>query len=362
MPPIAIDSLAPLPVLPQIAEDQLPPVLITGGAGYIGSHAALALLDRGAKVVIVDDLSTGSGLLVPPNAIFIEGRAGDEALIADTIARHDIGAVMHFAASISVADSVLEPANYYRNNVVETLALGNTVARCGIGALVFSSTAAVYGEREGAPLAEDAPLAPINPYGWSKLMAEQLLRDMAAANTAQGGKLSIGILRYFNVSGADPQGRSGQNSAHPHHLIEIASHVVTGLRDSFVVFGDDYATPDGTGIRDYVHVSDVAEAHVLMLRACLATPRQSHLFNLGYGQGNSVLEVLAALGKVAGKPVPYVIGPRRLGDPGRLVADARAAAALQWKPQFNDIEAIVRHALTWETIRQASAPIVMNGD
>ncbi len=340
------------PLLPKIAESALPPVLITGGAGYIGSHAALALLDRGCKVVIVDDLSTGSDLLVPPGTTFIHGRAGDEALIADVIASEGIGAIMHFAASISVADSVAQPAAYYHNNVVETLALGAVAARSGVGALVFSSTAAVYGEREGQALAEDAPIAPINPYGWSKVMAEQMLRDIASASALEGGSLSIGILRYFNVSGADPQGRSGQNSQHPHHLIEIASHVVTGLRERFTVFGDNYATPDGTGIRDYVHVSDVAEAHVLMLRACLATPRQSHLFNLGYGRGHSVLEVLEALGKVAGEPVPYGIGPRRAGDPARLVADASAAAALEWQPRFNDIEAIVGHALAWERARQ----------
>ncbi len=348
MPP----STASRPMLPQITESALPPVLITGGAGYIGSHAALALLDRGQKVVIVDDLSTGSDLLVPPGATFVQGRAGDEALIADTITRHDIGAIMHFAASISVADSVAQPADYYQNNVVETLALGRTAAQCGVGALVFSSTAAVYGEREGAPLSESAPIAPINPYGWSKVMAEQVLRDIAAADALVGGGLSIGILRYFNVSGADPRGRSGQNSQHPHHLIEIATHVATGLRDSFTVFGDNYDTPDGTGIRDYVHVSDVAEAHVLMLRACLATPRQNHVFNLGYGQGHSVLQVLAALETVAGRPLPRVIGPRRAGDPGRLVADASAAGALGWTPKFNDIEAIVGHALAWEMARQ----------
>ncbi|WP_426169790.1 UDP-glucose 4-epimerase GalE [Sandarakinorhabdus sp. DWP1-3-1] len=338
-------------LLPQVDESALPPVLITGGAGYIGSHAALALLDRGHKVVILDDLTTGSTLLVPPAAVFVQGRAGDESLVADVIAREDIGAIMHFAASISVGDSVSQPADYYQNNVVETLALGRTAARSGVGALVFSSTAAVYGEPEGDALSETAPIAPINPYGWSKAMAEQMLRDIVAAD----GRMSVGILRYFNVSGADPQGRSGQNSHHPHHLIEIASHVATGLRDSFTIFGDDYPTPDGTGIRDYVHVSDVAEAHVLMLRTCLATPGATHVFNLGYGEGRSVIEVLDALGRVAGTPLPHVVGPRRAGDPARLVADASAATALGWMPRFNDIEAIVGHALGWERARQAQA-------
>jgi UDP-glucose 4-epimerase len=355
MPPIESPAARPVAVLPRIAEADLPPVLITGGAGYVGSHAALALLDRGARVVIVDDLSTGSDLLVPPGATFVQGRAGDQALIADTIAAHGIGAIMHFAASISVSDSVSEPAFYYRNNVGETLALGEVAAKSGIGALVFSSTAAVYGEREGAPLKESDPIAPINPYGWSKVMGEQILRDIVSASALRDGKLSVGILRYFNVSGADPQGRSGQNSHHPHHLIEIASHVATGLRPSFTVFGNNYATPDGTGIRDYVHVSDIAEAHVLMLRACLATPRQSHVFNLGYGKGHSVLDVLDALGKAAGHPLPYTFGPRRAGDPGRLVADASAAAALEWVPKFDDIEVIVAHALAWEKARQQRA-------
>jgi UDP-glucose 4-epimerase len=341
--------------LDQIDECDLPPVLITGGAGYIGSHAALALLDRGRKVVIVDDLSTGSNLLVPEGATFVNGRAGDQALIADTIARHDIGAIMHFAASISVADSVVMPVDYYWNNVVETLALGEVAVRANIGALIFSSTAAVYGERNGAALSEDAAMAPVNPYGWSKMMAEQVLRDIASASTLAGGGLSIGILRYFNVAGADPLGRSGQNSQHAHHLIEIATHVATGLREKFVVFGDDYATADGTGIRDYVHVSDIADAHVLMLRTCLAAPKLSHVFNLGYGRGHSVLEVLSALESVAGASVPRVIGPRRVGDPARLVADASAAASIGWVPRFNDIEAIVAHALAWERARQARA-------
>jgi len=339
-------------VLPKVAEADLPPVLITGGAGYIGSHAALALLDRGARVVILDDLSTGSDLLLPSAATFVAGRAGDSELVAAVIAREGIGAIMHFAASISVGDSIHQPADYYANNVGETLALGAVAARTGVGALVFSSTAAVYGEREGAPLKESDPIAPINPYGWSKVMGEQILRDIVAANALQDGQLSLGILRYFNVSGADPAGRSGQNSHHPHHLIEIASHVATGLRPQFTVYGNSYPTPDGTGIRDYVHVSDIADAHVLMLRACLATPRQAHVFNLGYGKGHSVLEVLAALGEVAGAPLPHIIGPRRAGDPARLVADASAAQALEWQPRFDDIELIVGHALAWEKRRQ----------
>ena len=346
-------SIRPPVVLPKIAESALPPVLVTGGAGYIGSHAALALLDRGVKVVILDDLSTGSDLLAPPAATFVRGRAGDKALLAEVIAREKIGAIMHFAASISVGDSISQPADYYWNNVTETLALAEVAARAGLGALVFSSTAAVYGEREGAPLKESDPIAPINPYGWSKVMGEQILRDIVRADAITDGALSIGILRYFNVSGADPAGRSGQNSQHPHHLIEIATHVATGLRPQFTVYGDNYPTPDGTGIRDYVHVSDIAEAHVLMLRACLASPRQSHVFNLGYGKGHSVLEVLKALGTVAGRPLPYVIGPRRAGDPARLVADATAAAALEWQPRFDDIEVIVGHALAWEKSRQA---------
>nr|WP_310522472.1 UDP-glucose 4-epimerase GalE [Polymorphobacter sp.] len=337
--------------LPMIEVAALSPVLITGGAGYIGSHAALALLDRGARVVIIDDLSTGSDMLVPPGATFVQGRAGDQALVRDVIAREKIGAIMHFAASISVSDSVSDPALYYRNNVVETLALAEAAIASGIGALVFSSTAAVYAEGDGAPLAETAPIGPINPYGWSKAIAEQMLRDLAAANPG----ISLGILRYFNVAGADPHGRSGQNSRHPHHLIEIASQVATGARAAFTVHGNDYPTPDGTGIRDYVHVSDIADAHVLMLRACLAAPAQSHVFNLGYGRGDSVLDVLEALGKVAGQHLPRVFGPRRAGDPARLVADARAARALGWVPRFDDIEVIVGHALGWEKSRQGKA-------
>lgn len=335
--------------LARIAIADCPPVLITGGAGYIGSHAALALLDLGVRVVIIDDMSTGSSLLLPPDAVFVAGRAGDANLVRQVIGDHRIGAVMHFAASISVAESVREPALYYRNNLVETLTLAEAAVAAGIRALVFSSTAAVYAENDGRPLRESDPIGPINPYGASKAMAEQLLRDIAAASPQA---MSLGILRYFNVSGADPKGRSGQNSRHPHHLIEIATQVVTGQRSHITVFGKDYPTPDGTGVRDYVHVSDVASAHVLMLRACLAAPGQSHLFNLGYGRGQSVLDVLGAMAAASGgRPVPHEFGPRRVGDPASLVADARAAAALGWQPAHDDINRIVAHALAWERQR-----------
>lgn len=338
----------PSETLPRILEDRLPPVLVTGGAGYIGSNAALALLDRGNKVVVLDDMTTGSDLLLPADAVFVQGRAGDQALVERICRDYGIGAVMHFAASISVADSVQEPAFYYRNNTVETLLLAEAVSAAGVKAFVFSSTAAVYGEPDGPAMPETAAIAPINPYGWSKAMSERMLQDMVAADPA----LSVGVLRYFNVAGADPQGRSGQNSHHPHHLIEIATQVVTGDRDSITVFGNNYPTADGTGVRDYVHVSDIAEAHVLMLCACLADPGQFHVFNLGYGKGSSVLEVLDALGKVAGREVPRRFGPRRAGDPARLVADASASKALGWEPKYDDIEVMVGHALAWETARR----------
>jgi UDP-glucose 4-epimerase len=339
--------------LPRIAIAACPPVLVTGGAGYIGSHAVLALLDLGIKVVVLDDMSTGSDLLLPQAATFVRGRAGDGALVRRVIDEHDIGAIMHFAASISVADSVAEPAAYYRNNVVETLALAEASLAAGIEAFVFSSTAAVYAENDGKPLRETDALGPINPYGASKAMAEAMLRDIAATSP-QG--MSLGILRYFNVAGADPAGRSGQNSRHPHHLIEIATHVATGQRQKVTVFGSDYPTEDGTGVRDYVHVSDVAAAHVLMLRTLLAASGQSLTFNLGYGKGQSVLDVLSAIAVASGKPVPFQFTARRAGDPASLVADASGAAALGWTPLYADIGSIVAHALAWERYRLKTLP------
>lgn len=339
-------------LLPLVPETELPPVLVTGGAGYIGSNAALALVDRGVKTIVLDDLSTGSRALVPPGALFVEGRAGDRALVADLIRQHGIGAIMHFAARISVAESVAQPALYYAENFGETLNLAQTALACGVGALVLSSTAAVYGNGpgDGRPLPVTAPVAPINPYGWSKAFAERMLADLVAANRS----LSVACPRYFNVAGADPQLRSGQASQHPHHLIELACHVLTGQRDRFTIFGRDYPTPDGTGVRDYVHVTDLAEAHVLLLRACLADPGQFHCLNLGYGRGASVIEVLDALEAVSGQAIARVDGPRRAGDPAVLVAASQAGELLGWQPRFADLKTMVGHALAWERHRLAT--------
>jgi UDP-glucose 4-epimerase len=339
------------PILPLIPEADLPPVLVTGGAGYIGSNAALALIDRGVKVVVLDNLSTGTHALVPAGAMFVEGRAGDRALVEALIREHGIGAILHFAARISVAESVAEPALYYRENFGETVSLAEAALACGVGAFVLSSTAAVYGDGDGQPLPATAPIAPINPYGWSKAFAERALADMVAANRG----FSVACPRYFNVAGADPQLRSGQASRHPHHLIELACHVLTGQRDSFTIFGRDWPTPDGTGVRDYVHVSDLADAHILLLRACLADPGQFHSLNLGYGKGASVLEVLAALERVAGQAIPKQDGPRRAGDPAVLVAQSNARALLGWQPRFDDLDVMVGHALAWERKRLQQA-------
>ena len=337
-------------LLSLIPETELPPVLVTGGAGYIGSNAALALLDRGVKVVVLDDLSTGTRSLVPAGAIFVEGRAGDAALVERVIREHGIGAILHFAARISVAESVERPALYYAENFGETLSLAQTALACGVGAFVLSSTAAVYGNGDGEPLDVTAPIAPINPYGWSKAFAERALADMVAANR----NFSVACPRYFNVAGADPQMRSGQASQHPHHLIELACHVLTGQRDRFTIFGRDYPTSDGTGVRDYVHVTDLADAHILLLRACLADPGQYHAVNLGYGQGASVIEVLDALEAVSGTAIPRHDGPRRAGDPAVLVARSQARELLGWQPRFADLQTMVGHALAWERHRLAT--------
>jgi UDP-glucose 4-epimerase len=326
------------------------PVLVTGGAGYIGSTVALALMDAGRPVIVLDDMSTGSAMLLPEGAIFVEGKAGDRALVGRLIRAHAIQAVVHLAASISVEESVREPAHYYRNNMAETVALAETAAAGGVRALIFSSTAAVYGEGGRRPLREDDRMDPINPYGRSKAMAELALKDIAEATG-----LGVGVLRYFNAAGADPSLRSGQASRHPHHLLEIATRVLTGERDKLTIFGTDYPTRDGTAVRDYVHVRDIAAAHILLMNRLVEQPA-FRTYNVGSGEGASVREVVAALSAVARREIPHVEGGRRAGDPAVLVADSsRIRRELGWRPAHSDLAEIVRHALLWERARAVMA-------
>lgn len=318
-------------------------VLVTGAAGYIGSHVVLALLAAGRRVAALDNLSTGRRDLVPLEVPFFHGDAGDADLAARIFAEHEIGAVLHFAGSIVVPESVTRPLDYYRNNTIVAHALIAACVRAGVGRFVFSSTAAVYGMPDRLPVDEDAPTAPINPYGASKLMTEWMLRDAAAAHG-----LRYVALRYFNVAGADPGGRSGQCSPVATHLIKIACEAAVGRRAEVAVFGDDYPTPDGSCLRDYIHVSDLADAHVLAL-AHLEAGGDCRTLNCGYGRGHSVLDVLAAAGRVLGRPLPTRIAPRRAGDPPALVAGARRIAdVLGWRPRYDDLETIIGHALDWE--------------
>lgn len=317
--------------------------LITGGAGYIGSHTAIALRQAGRPVVVLDDLSTGCRSVVPDDAVFVQGDAGDGALVESLIARHGIGSVIHFAGSILVEESVREPLLYYANNVAVSRNLLEACRRAGIPHFIFSSTAAVYGTPAQVPIPEDAPTLPINPYGSSKLVTEWILRDLAAASD-----LSYVALRYFNVAGADPEGRSGQLGPVATHLIKIASQVVAGLRDSIAIFGDDYDTPDGTCVRDYIHVSDLAAAHLAALEYLEAGGASCNL-NCGYGHGFSVREVLAAVERVTGHPLAPKPAPRRPGDPPILVADVTALRrTLRWEPRFDNLDLIIASAVAWE--------------
>jgi UDP-glucose 4-epimerase len=319
-------------------------VLVTGGAGYIGSHAVLALRDAGWPVVVIDNLSTGFRWAVAGDAVFAEGDIADQALVARLIAEHRIGAVMHFAGSIVVPESVADPLGYYENNTVKSRALIASAVRGGVGRFIFSSTAATYGIPDHVPVAEDAPTRPINPYGWSKLMTEQMLRDASAAHP-----LDHVALRYFNVAGADPQGRAGQSTAGATHLIKVAVEAAIGKRGHVDIYGTDYDTPDGTGVRDYIHVSDLAAAHVLALETLVAEPGRSHVMNCGYGRGFSVLEVLDAVDRVTNVTIERRLKPRRAGDPPALVADnARIRATLPWRPARDDLDTIVADALAWE--------------
>ena len=320
------------------------PVLVTGGAGYIGSHAVLALKDAGWPVAVIDNLTTGFRFAVPDGVPFYEGDIEDAALLARIFAEQGTRAIMHFAGSIVVPESVADPLKYYHNNTAKSRALLAAAVAAGVPHFIFSSTAATYGIPEVSPVTEDTPTRPINPYGWSKLMTERMLADTAAAHP-----LNYCALRYFNVAGADPEARSGQSTAGATHLIKVAVEAALGKRENVSVYGTDYATPDGTGVRDYIHVSDLAAAHVLALEALIAEPARSLTMNCGYGRGFSVLEVLDAVDRVTNRRLERVMAPRRAGDPDSLISDpSRLKATLPWQPQHGDLDEIVTHALAWE--------------
>ncbi|MBS0504798.1 MAG: UDP-glucose 4-epimerase GalE [Proteobacteria bacterium] len=321
-----------------------PAILVTGGAGYIGSHAVLALLDAGYPVVVLDNLTTGFRWAIDPRAIFVQGAVEDDVLVRDTLARHDIAAIMHFAGSILVPESVENPLKYYRNNTAASRALIESAVACGVRHFIFSSTATLYGIVKDWPIREDFPIQPINPYGSSKQMTEMMLRDVAAAHP-----LNYAALRYFNVAGADPEGRSGQSTAGATHLIKVAVEAATGKRGHVAIFGTDYDTRDGTGMRDYIHVSDLAAAHLDALEALMAEPDRSLTLNVGYGTGSTVLEVLDAVDRVTNMKIERRIEPRRAGDPPILVADNSAIlATLPWRPRRADLDLIIADALAWE--------------
>ena len=318
-------------------------VLVTGGAGYIGSHMVLELVDAGEPVVVLDNLSTGHEWAVADGVPLVVGDSGDQELVARTIKQNGVDAIIHFAASIVIPDSVRDPLGYYRNNTANTRALIESAVQNGVKQFIFSSTAAVYGNPAQIPVTETAPTQPISPYGSSKLMSETMLRD---AGHAHG--LGYMVLRYFNVAGADPRCRTGQSSKMATHLIKVAVETSLGLREKLAVFGNDYPTPDGSCIRDYIHVSDLVRAHSDALRH-LRSGGQSLTLNCGYGHGFSVFDVVDTVKRVSGVDFKVEIAPRREGDPARIVADSgKARATLGWQPRFDELPTIVAHALAWE--------------
>jgi UDP-glucose 4-epimerase len=317
-------------------------ILVTGGAGYIGSHVARQLGERGESLVTLDNLSTGFRSSVLHGDLVV-GDTGDSALVSNLLKDHDVDTVMHFAAHIVVPESVADPLKYYRNNTCNTRTLLECCMNAGVKHVIFSSTAAVYGIPDSGTASEDSPTVPINPYGWSKLMSEQMLKDVSA-----GSPLRHVALRYFNVAGADPGGRIGQSTPEATHLIKVACEHVVGKRDHVSIFGTDFETPDGTGVRDYIHVEDLAAAHLDAL-GYLRKGGASTTLNCGYGQGFSVREVLDMVARVSGRALTIRTGPRRAGDPPRLVAIAdRIRNTLGWQPRRDDLEDIVRTALAWE--------------
>jgi len=320
-------------------------ILVTGGAGYIGSHMVHELVDAGERVVVLDNLSTGFRFLIPSAVPFVAGSTGDRALVAKTIEQHSVTAIIHFAASIVVPDSVADPLVYYRNNTMNTCTLLEVAVEAGVKQFIFSSTAAVYGNADHVPVREDAPTPPISPYGSSKLMSEIMLHD-----TGRAYGLRFVVLRYFNVAGADPKQRTGQSTPAATHLIKVACEAALGKRPKIEIFGTDYPTPDGTCIRDYVHVSDLARAHSAAL-AYLRRGGESATFNCGYGRGASVREVISSVKRMSRRDFPVEISGRRAGDPVALVADVtRIRSTLDWRPQFQDLDTIVSHAFAWEQL------------
>jgi UDP-glucose 4-epimerase len=318
-------------------------VLVTGGAGYIGSHMVLALAEAGETVVVVDNLSTGFSTSLPDGVPLFIGDAGDENLVEGVIAAHGVQSIIHFAGSVVVPDSIRDPLAYYRNNTMTTRSLLNAAVKCGISQFIFSSTAAVYGNPDQVPVPEEAPTRPLSPYGSSKLMTEIMLHDVASAHG-----LKYVVLRYFNVAGADPQARIGLATVGATHLLKIAVEAAIGQRAKIDVFGTDYETPDGSCIRDFIHVSDLAQAH----RAALSYLRgggASVTLNCGYGRGYSVLETIEAVRRISGRNFAVQHSQRRPGDIMTMIADtARLRATLAWTPQYDDLDAIVAHALAWE--------------
>jgi UDP-glucose 4-epimerase len=328
-------------------------VLVTGGAGYIGSHTVRRLIAGGHRVVVLDDFSTGHRWAIAPEAVVVAGDAGDQALVGELIEQHAVGAVVHFAGSIVVPESVRDPLKYYRNNAAASRNLIEVCVEKGVERFVFSSSAAVYGIPDRQPVPESAPLRPINPYGTTKLITEWVLRDVVASleqrNAVKDAGFRYAALRYFNVAGASLDGTLGQATPAATHLIKVACEAACGVRDKVTVFGTDYPTPDGTCIRDYIHVEDLARAHLDAL-AYLGAGGTSDTFNCGYGRGFSVRQVLQAVQKAAGAKLPIEDGPRRAGDPPELVAESsRIRNVLGWKPKHDDLDVICETAFRWES-------------
>lgn len=318
-------------------------VLVTGGAGYIGSHMVLNLADAGEKVVVLDNLVTGFDWAIDGRAIYEPGNAGDIELVRQLIDKHGITEIVHFAGSIVVPESVTDPLKYYGNNTATSRNLIEAAVKGGVKHFIFSSTAAVYGMTGLAPVVENTPLNPMSPYGRSKLMTEMMLADVAAAHP-----ITYGVLRYFNVAGADPQKRSGQSTPQATHLIKVACQTALGQRQKMDIFGTDFETPDGTGVRDYIHVTDLISAHALLLKY-LRSGGENTTLNCAYGQGYSVRQVVDTVRKVSGVNLRADEGPRRAGDPASITATGeKVRALLGWKPKHDDLTEIVEHAYAWE--------------